>query len=110
MGRKFHLWQGTNHSKGWLFFGKSINFDEINLIHVAERFLVTTLKYGEGTILLGNIYGPCTDAEKSIFLNQLKNTLNPRTENETNGNILIFGDLNIMKNNKLDIFLAIHTI
>ena len=44
-GHKFHLSQGTNHSKGLLFlYGESINFDEINLLHTTDRFLISTLK------------------------------------------------------------------
>ena len=63
---------------------------------------MTTLKCGEEKIMLGNIYGPRTDVEKSLFLNQLNKIVKPHIENETDGNILLFGDINIVKNNLID--------
>ena len=108
-GHKFHLAQGTNHSKGLLFlYGQSIDFDKTNILHVSERFLITTIRYDEGRFLLCNSYGPRTDAEKSLFLNKLHNIISPHIDDDTDGNIVLFGDMNIVKSNEMDIVSGNH--
>ena len=103
-GHQFHMSQGTKHSKGLLLlFGKSIDFDKTNVLHKSDRFLISNLQYCKGNIFIGNIYGPRTDAEKSLFLNKLQNIINPHLDSDTDDNLVILGDMNIVKSNEMDI-------
>ena len=71
-GDNFHMVEGTNRSKGLLtLYSKDIDPKNVSLLYQDDRCLITSITTEHSVIAIINIYGPCPNNEKCIFLNKL---------------------------------------
>ena len=103
-GHSFHMSDGTNNSKGilTLFNNKSLGNCSLTLIDSSDRCLVSCIKFENSAFILVNVYAPCVQAEKIIFLDDISRVIANFCEN-TIYNTVVFGDFNMVLNNDLDI-------
>ena len=102
-GGPFHITEGTKHSKGLLtLFGVDFDESEINNIYFNDRIIISSLNFDDNHITIINIYGPCGEKEKIIFLKDLSVIIDDNILNEDSLTILL-GDTNIVKSNNLDL-------
>ena len=102
-GGPFHISEGTKHSKGLLtLFSKDFTETDINALFINDRVIISTINFDDNLITIVNIYGPCGEREKPVFLNDLKRIISMNVKNEEEY-MVILGDTNIVQSNKLDI-------
>ena len=68
-----------------------------------DRILVSLLNCSTKPILMVNVYGPNSDKDKCIFLNDLNNWIETAIDKSRCNNLLVLGDCNIVLDNKYDI-------
>ena len=101
-GGKFHLVEGTNRSKGLLtLFSKQLQNTCLSLVKVNERFIISQLASNELNLTIFNVV-PCSNAEKSVFLNNIFKTVSD-TVSSFNSSLILLGDFNTVLDNSLDI-------
>ena len=103
-GGKVHLSEGTNHSKGIVtLFSKKIDNFEISEVSKSNRVLISEVTSHNQTIYVTNVYGPREDTEKIIFLENIKQKIYDIQMSKGDINMILLGDLNVVKDNTLDI-------
>ena len=99
----FFLSEGTKNSKGLLtLFRKSFKEEDIICTFSNDRIIMTSFNFDDNPLIIFNIYGPCGDKDKPIFLNDLSKLIDLKV-NKEEAYYIIMGDINIVKSNNLDI-------
>ena len=100
---KYHLAEGTKNSKGLLtLFNKRFQETSLFPIKVSDRCLISQLTIDNMSFYIVNVYAPCIDAEKYLFLNNITHYVN-EIQPSQDLNLIILGDFNTVLDNKLDI-------
>ena len=103
-GSNFFMVPGTNRSKGIItLFSKTIDPLNVNLLFKSDRCLINSVCIDSNIVAVVNIYGPCLNSEKCVFIHNLKHKIRQICEKYSIDNIILFGDFNIVQNNELDI-------
>ena len=100
-GENYHFCKGTNRSKGLItLFSKKIKKENTEIVYSKERIIVSKIKIGESHIYVINVYGPCNESEKFIFMDNIKKELEKIKQDN---HIILLGDFNIVMSNENDI-------
>ena len=104
-GQNFHYSAGTNRSKGLItLFSNNIPINQTSCLLAENRVLISSINLDPEPIIIVNIYGPNSDKEKSIFLNNIQSIVDDSCHDGVLGkNLVILGDFNVVLNNDLDI-------
>ena len=102
-----HLAQGTTRSKGLLtLFDQSVSNGILNIVHLSERMLTSSLIINNETIIISNVYSPSDNINnKFVFLDSLSDHISALLNNNNfnSDNLILLGDFNTCLNNSLDI-------
>ena len=77
--------------------------NNVTNILMNDRILVSFLSSTTKPVLIMNIYGPNSDKEKCIFINDLQKWVQTAIKNSDCNNIVLLGDCNIVLDNNYDI-------
>ena len=102
-GGIFHIAEGTTHSKGLItLFNPAFKEEEIHCILVNDRTIISKVTINNNNFNIANIYAPCIENEKELFLKNLSDIINKKI-NIHEENTILMGDWNMVRSNKLDI-------
>ena len=102
-GSKFHLSEGTKNSKGLLtLFGKNLQFSDLSLVKDHDRCLISNITFDELSFTVLNVYAPCSELDKHIFLNNVSDIIS-NLKVQFDSRFIVLGDFNTVLDNKLDI-------
>ena len=93
-----HYSFGSNHSKGLItLFNSSFHDNDIDLIFTSDRIILSSVKLENTNIYILNIYSPCEDQQKIIFLDQLSAIIIQHIS-DIGKDLVCLGDFNIALN------------
>ena len=100
-GGEIHFSNARGRSNGLItLFSKNIPFEKVKCVIAEERILLSKINFGSYVIYIVNVYSPCINSEKPVFLRQVSEAIEKYTELT---NIVCLGDFNMVLDNKLDI-------
>ena len=92
---------GTTHSKGQLILiNKNMEIQNPQVHTTGDRILAVTFIFKGEAFAVMNVYGPNLDAEKTGFLDDVKNTMQQFGQNH---HLIVSGDWNLVLSNSLDV-------
>ena len=98
----FHMSEGTVKQKGLItLFGANLRDNEKDILYYDDRMIISTIKMGQETVYIINVYAPCIQQEKFAFLQHVTNMIiKYRVVIE---NSICLGDFNMVMDNELDV-------
>ena len=104
MGGIVHYSKADGRSKGLItYFDKSLQVENIALLVKTDRIIVSSVTIDGHVMHIINIYAPCIENEKNLFLKEISNIINTHIPPECINNIICLGDFNMVISNTLDI-------
>ena len=104
----YHIAEGTKRSKGLLtLFHKRFDESCITLVKDNERCLISELSVDDMSFYFLNIYAPCINTEKVLFLDNITKFVNEYISDQ-DSRLIILGDFNNVLDNQLDIISGEH--
>lgn len=103
-GGVIHHSEGTTKSKGvTTFFSKRMKAFSTELVFKTERIVISAITLQHEKVFIVNVYGPCSEKAKVIFLNDVSTMIRKHINIDYLGNTICLGDFNMVINNELDI-------
>ena len=102
-GSKFHLAEGSKRSKGLLtLLNNRFPVSCFSLVSESDRCITSKICIDDTCFYILNVYAPCINADKQLFLNKIVDNIN-QIQSNPDANFLILGDFNMVLENKIDI-------
>ncbi|MEM6737394.1 MAG: reverse transcriptase domain-containing protein [Bacteroidota bacterium] len=94
--------EGGTHSQGLLILlSQKIKHNyKITTLHKDKRLILISIENNDRKVIIANIYAPCNIADRMIFLETAKTTIQNLAKNE---HLILMGDFNTVMDNELDI-------
>ena len=94
---KVHFSPATSHnSKGLItLFSPKYNDNDISIIYMSERIIISSIIIDNEKFYIVNIYSPCGQNDKIAFLDEIFNCISQYISDLNNANLICLGDFNL---------------